>query len=101
MDKIFKALADRNRRRILTLLNGKEMSVNDMLKSFEISQATLSNHLSVLRKADLVKSKVKGKQRIYEIESKVFDAFIRELLIFRNVIRASADTEIVVRGSRQ
>ena len=61
MDKIFKALADRNRRRILTLLNENEMSVNDMLKSFEIGQATLSNHLAVLRKADLVKSKVKGK----------------------------------------
>ena len=101
MDKIFKALADRNRRRILTLLNENEMSVNDMLKSFEIGQATLSNHLAVLRKADLVKSKVKGKQRIYAIESKVFDAFVDELLIFRNVIRANTETEIVARATRQ
>lgn len=101
MDKLFKALADKNRRKILTLLKNKDMSVNEMLKSFEISQATLSNHLAILRKADLVKSKVMGKQRIYGIENKVFDSFVDELLKFRNIIRTNTDSEIVVRGSRQ
>lgn len=99
MDKVFKAMADKNRRRILTLLKDKEMSVNEMLKSFEIGQATLSNHLAILRKADLVKSRVSGKQRIYRISDKVFDAFVNELLKFRNIIRASTDSEIVVRRS--
>lgn len=100
MDKIFKALSDRNRRKILTLLKDNEMSVNEMLKSFEIGQATLSNHLSVLKKADLVKCKVVGKQRIYRIESRIFDAFVNELLKFRNIIRDSVDSEMVVRRSR-
>ena len=99
MDKIFKALSDKNRRKILTLLKDNEMSVNEMLKSFEIGQATLSNHLAILRKADLVKNKVMGKQRIYEINNRIFDAFVDELLKFRNVIRANTDSEIVVRGS--
>ncbi len=67
MDKVYKALADNNRRKILTLLNKREYSVGDLGMHFDISQATLSNHLSVLRKAGLVESKVAGKQRIYRI----------------------------------
>lgn len=101
MDKLFKSLADINRRRILTLLKDKEMSVNEMLKNFEIGQATLSSHLSILRKADLVKCRVKGKQRIYEINNTVFDAFVNELLKFRNIIRDDNASEMVVRGFRQ
>ena len=101
MDKIFKALADKNRRRILTLLKDNEMSVNQMLKNFEIGQATLSNHLSILKKAGLVKSKVMGKQRIYRMEFGIFDAFVNELLKFRNIIKANTDSEIVMRGTRQ
>lgn len=77
------------------------MSVNEMLKNFEIGQATLSNHLSILKKAGLVKSNVMGKQRIYRMEFGIFDAFVDELLKFRNIIKANADSEIVMRGFRQ
>ena len=66
MDKIFKALADINRRKIITLLNNQDLSVNELLKQFDnIGQSTLSNHLSILRKAKLVDFKILGKQRIY------------------------------------
>lgn len=101
MDKIFKALADKNRRKILTLLKNNELSVNEILTDLEITQATLSNHLAILKKAGLVKNKVNGKQRIYKINGKYFDAFVEELLKFRNnIIKANVDTEISVRQVR-
>jgi DNA-binding transcriptional ArsR family regulator len=101
MDKIFKALADRNRRLIVTLLkNNLEMNVTQLLVNFQISQSTLSNHLAILRKAKLVKCKVKGKERIYEIEYEVLGAFIRELNKFIGVKEIGTNQEIAYRGSK-
>ncbi len=68
MDKIYKALADNNRRKILKLLKTQEYSVNELGQNFEITQATLSNHLAILRKAGLVNVKVDGKKRIYGLQ---------------------------------
>ena len=50
----FKALADPIRRNILILLKGGRMSAGDIGSHFDISGATLSYHLSQLKKADLV-----------------------------------------------
>lgn len=79
MDKIFKAMADINRRKILTLLKNGEMSVNELLKNFEITQATLSNHLSILRKAKLVENRILGKQRIYRLNIDLLRVFVKNI----------------------
>jgi DNA-binding transcriptional ArsR family regulator len=54
MDKIFKALSDKNRRKILALLKEKDRSVNEILQYFTITQASLSHHLDILKRAELV-----------------------------------------------
>ncbi|MEI7919907.1 MAG: metalloregulator ArsR/SmtB family transcription factor [bacterium] len=54
MDALFKILSDRNRRRIIQLLKQKEMTVTDLLTHFDITQASLSHHLTILKSADLV-----------------------------------------------
>jgi len=54
MDTLFKILSDRNRRRIIQLLKQKEMTVTDLLTHFDITQASLSHHLNILKSADLV-----------------------------------------------
>ena len=54
MNKVFKALADPNRRKILDLLKTKDMHVNELLKYFSITQASLSHHLEILRSVELV-----------------------------------------------
>lgn len=82
MDKIFKAMSDVNRRKILTLLKDKEMSVNELLKNFDITQATLSNHLSILKKAKLVESRVLGKQRIYRLNIEPLKIFTTNITKF-------------------
>jgi DNA-binding transcriptional ArsR family regulator len=101
VDKIFKALADKNRRLILTILKTKgEMSVNELLESFSIGQSTLSNHLAILRKAHLVEFKIKGKLRIYKINGSLLEAFIKELNKFVGVDRPGISGEILFRGNK-
>jgi len=84
MDKIFKALADINRRKIITLLNNSnEMSVNELLKYFDnIGQSTLSSHLSILKKAKLVEFRILGKQRIYRLNKDLLIAFAENMRKF-------------------
>lgn len=101
MDKIFKALADINRRRILTLLNGRDMSVNELLFHFKnIGQSTLSNHLSILRKVNLVNFKVDGKQRIYRINKELLFAFAENMRKFIGRIDNNFLKDIEIRGRR-
>lgn len=100
MDKIFKAMADINRRKILTLLKNKEMSVNELLKNFEITQATLSNHLSILRKAKLVENRILGKQRIYRLNIEPLELFIKNLNKFIGKLGDNDFTEIEIRSRR-
>jgi DNA-binding transcriptional ArsR family regulator len=59
MDSIFKALSDENRRKILELLKEKDMSVSEILKHFKITQASLSHHLDILKRAKLVTNEKK------------------------------------------
>lgn len=54
MDSIFKALADPQRRKIIQLLKQHDMHVNELLKHFDITQASLSHHLDILKRANLV-----------------------------------------------
>ncbi|MDD3003013.1 MAG: metalloregulator ArsR/SmtB family transcription factor [Candidatus Shapirobacteria bacterium] len=97
MDKIFKAMADVNRRKILTLLRNGEMSVNELLKNFEITQATLSNHLSILRKAKLVESRILGKRRIYRLNIEPLKFFTRNIGKFVGNLGENIFSEIEIR----
>lgn len=100
MDKIFKALADINRRKIITLLNNnQELSVNQLLKYFDnIGQPTLSNHLSILRKAKLVEFRILGKQRIYRLNKDLLIAFAENMRKFVGKMDEYLVENIEIRG---
>jgi len=100
MDKIFKALADKNRRKILTLLKDNELSVSELLVNFNIGQATLSNHLSILRKVNLVDCKINGKQRIYRLNKDLLFAFAENMRKFVGKIDNSFAEVIAIRGQK-
>ena len=97
MDKIFKALADRNRRKIITMLKEREMTVTEMVNNLEIGQATVSSHLAVLRKAELVESQTKTKWRIYKLNKETLWQFIRELNKFGGFRGTEEINEIILR----
>jgi len=50
----FKALSDPVRRDILTLLKKNSLSAGEIGSHFDMTGATISYHLSILKKADLV-----------------------------------------------
>ncbi|MCR5617902.1 MAG: autorepressor SdpR family transcription factor [Clostridiales bacterium] len=60
----FKAMSDPVRRQILTMLKGGMMSAGDIASKFDMTGATVSYHLSVLKKAGLIYEK-KKKNFIY------------------------------------
>lgn len=64
-EDFLKAMADENRQRILALLQDGEMSVNELLAHFDLTQPTISHHLAVLRGARLVVSRQDGKYVYY------------------------------------
>ena len=62
--EIFKALSDPIRREILTLLKNGRLSAGEIGSHFEMTGATISYHLSILKKAGLI-FESKGKNYIY------------------------------------
>lgn len=74
----FKALSDPARREILELLKERSMTAGDIASNFEISGATVSYHLSVLKKAGLVFESKKKNFVIYQLNTSV----IEELMLW-------------------
>lgn len=69
----FKALADPARREILEMLKNGKMTAGDIGKNFDMSGATISYHLSQLKKAGLV-FETKYKNFVYyELQVSVFE----------------------------
>lgn len=54
LEKIFKALGDRNRLRIINMLAHKPLCVCEITYILQVSQSTVSGHLRVLKEAELV-----------------------------------------------
>ncbi|MFA6602841.1 MAG: metalloregulator ArsR/SmtB family transcription factor [Candidatus Shapirobacteria bacterium] len=97
MDKIFRALADKNRRLILTLLKESQLTVGEIVKKLPVGQATVSTHLSILLKAKLVNFEAKGKNRIYSMNMEVWNELIKHLQKFTTSTDTRIPDEIILR----
>ena len=79
MKDVWNAMADPTRRKILTMLQEKDMTAGEIAERFEISGATVSHHLKILREAELVLT-FKEKQTItYSLNTTVFQDFIKSI----------------------
>ncbi|MEM4143315.1 MAG: metalloregulator ArsR/SmtB family transcription factor [Candidatus Bathyarchaeia archaeon] len=65
--KIFKALADPTRLRILGLLHAREMCVCEVMVALDLTQPTASHHLGILENVGLVKKRKEGKWVFYRL----------------------------------
>ena len=77
MNHVFKALSDPTRRKILTLLKARDMSVTEIGQHFDITGASLSHHLDILKRADLVISDRQGQFIYYSLNTSVFEEIIQ------------------------
>lgn len=66
------ALAEPTRVRILDLLCERERSVNELVDEFNLSQPAVSQHLKVLRDANLVVARAEAQRRVYTINPAPF-----------------------------
>ena len=62
-----KALADETRQKIMGLVCCRWLSVTEIVEQLDVSQPTVSHHLSVLREAGLVRAREEGKQTFYSL----------------------------------
>ena len=69
----FKALGDPTRRRILQILRDGAKTAGEIGGHFDMTGATISHHLSVLRQAGLISDDRRGKYIYYELNLSVLD----------------------------
>lgn len=67
ISRFFKALADVNRLRIMSLLGTREMCVCEIMVALGLTQPTASHHLGILANAGLVKGEKRGKWVYYSL----------------------------------
>ena len=68
-----KALADPIRREIMNMLKGGRMSAGEITDRFDVTGASISRHLSVLKDADLIRDTREGKYIYYELNASVLE----------------------------
>lgn len=78
-----KALADPTRRSILNLLKKGSMTAGEIGENFEMTGATISHHLSQLKKADLIHERKEKNYIYYSLNASVLE----EVLLWLNDIR--------------
>ena len=69
----FHALSDPTRRAILSLLQSGPLNAQQIVDRFDITNATVSHHLSILKKAGLIIDDKQGKYIYYELNTSVFE----------------------------
>ena len=82
LQETIKALADPTRRRILELLKKGPMSAGELGKEFDMTGATMSHHLTILKKAGLVQDNKKGTFIYYEINTSVMEDLLSWVVSF-------------------
>jgi ArsR family transcriptional regulator, arsenate/arsenite/antimonite-responsive transcriptional repressor len=66
-EKLFRALADRTRLRLLNLMSGQEICVCYLVEVLGLSQPKISRHLAYLRRAGIVSARRQGRWMHYRI----------------------------------
>lgn len=76
LPETFKALADPTRRKILDMLKKRSMAAGEIAEQFQMTGATISHHLSVLKSAGLVSDRHEGKYVYYDLDLSVLEELI-------------------------
>lgn len=84
MKHLFKALNDQTRRDILELLKEKDLTAGEIAEKFDISKPSISHHLDLLKRADLVTSEKKGQFITYSLNSTILEDLMKWVLNLKN-----------------
>ena len=83
----FKALSNPVRREILNLLKAGRLSAGEIAGQFEMTGATISHHLSILKKADLIRETREKNFIYYDLNASVLE----EIMVWFADLRGNYD----------
>ena len=87
LQNTLKALADPIRREILNLLKNGPLSAGEIVDHFSVTGASISQHLSVLKEADLIRDRREGKFIYYELNASVLE----EIMLWITDLKGESD----------
>jgi len=65
---VFQAIADPNRRIILSMLSDGKLNINQVADNFDITRSAVSQHMKILTECGLVSISKKGRERYCEVK---------------------------------
>ena len=80
MNKVYRALSDPTRRKILELLRARDMTAGEISEHFSLAKPTLSKHFSVLKEADLIQGDKTGTTITYRLNVSVLEEALMALM---------------------
>lgn len=92
LQNTLRALSDPIRREILNLLKGGRLPAGQIAEHFDVTGASISRHLSVLKEADLIRDAREGKFIYYELNTSVLEEI---LLWIKDLKGVNCDAEEV------
>jgi len=84
LNDAFKALADPTRRKILDLLKDGDLSAGEIAEHFDMTKPSISNHLSLLKQAELVRDERRGQHIVYSLNTTVFQDVLKWIMDLQN-----------------
>jgi len=87
LQNTLRALADPIRRKILNLLKGGRLSAGEIVEHFDVTGASISRHLSVLKEADLIRDTREGKYIYYDLNVSVLE----EIMLWITDLKGDTD----------
>ena len=89
LQQTLKALSDPIRREILNMLKAGRLSAGEIVERFDVTGASISRHLSVLKEADLIRDSREGKYIYYELNASVLE----EIMLWIHDLKGDASDE--------
>lgn len=89
LQQTLKALSDPIRREILNMLKSGRLSAGEIVERFDVTGASISRHLSVLKEADLIRDSREGKYIYYELNASVLE----EIMLWIHDLKGDGEDE--------
>jgi DNA-binding transcriptional ArsR family regulator len=83
MNSLFKALNDETRRQIIELLKEQDMNAGEIADRFNISKPSISHHLDILKRADLITGEKKGQFVEYSLNTSILEDLLNWILTLK------------------
>jgi ArsR family transcriptional regulator, arsenate/arsenite/antimonite-responsive transcriptional repressor len=98
LEKIFKAMSDKNRIRILKMLQRKSLCVCEITDMLKLATSTVSKHLSILRDAGLISDWKDGKWINYKLNTESADSMVLNSLLFVSI---QIEDDVIVKEDKK